>query len=159
MPDSTGAKFTFLPFVRQGLAAAVSARRTAQADPDGRLALPVRLRVNTSRDGAATDAPDDIAVPLKLYGPGDIAGIDQREIVRTEPRNLTADFEPNYFPAIEFDRPDFPWMFTPAHADAARHPGRHPGSLRSPSARRRSSGGASRTPSPDSVPADSQRCV
>ncbi len=119
MADSTRAKYTFLPFVRQGLAAAVSARRTPQADADGRLALPVRLRVNTSRDGAATDAPDDIAVPLKLYGPGDIAGIDQREVVRTEPRNLTADFEPNYFPAIEFDRPDFPWMFTPAHADDA----------------------------------------
>ena len=28
------------------------------------------------------------------------------------------DFEPNYFPGIEFDRPDFPWLFTPAKAGA-----------------------------------------
>jgi hypothetical protein len=28
------------------------------------------------------------------------------------------DFEPNYFPLIEFDRPDFPWLFTPALPDA-----------------------------------------
>jgi hypothetical protein len=30
---------------------------------------------------------------------------------------LATDFEPNYFPAIEFDRPDFPWLFTPAKAN------------------------------------------
>jgi hypothetical protein len=34
-----------------------------------------------------------------------------------DPRPGTADFEPNYFVAIEFDRPDFPWLFTPAKAD------------------------------------------
>ena len=26
---------------------------------------------------------------------------------------MTSNFEPNLFPAIEFDRPDFPWLFTP----------------------------------------------
>ena len=39
-------------------------------------------------------------------------------MIRTEPRHLATDFEPNYFPAIEFDRPDFPWIFTPATANA-----------------------------------------
>ena len=46
-----------------------------------------------------------------------MTGIDQQQVVRTEPRNLSFDFEPNYFPAIEFDRPDFPWLLTPAKAD------------------------------------------
>ena len=42
-----------------------------------------------------------------------------QQIVRTRaaPAHAT-DFEPNYFPAIEFDRPDFPWLFTPAKAAA-----------------------------------------
>jgi hypothetical protein len=31
-----------------------------------------------------------------------------------------ADFEPNYFPLIEFDRADFPWLFTPAVPGADR---------------------------------------
>jgi hypothetical protein len=43
-------------------------------------------------------------------------GIDPQQIVRTEPAG-TNNFEPNYFPAVEFDRPDFPWLFTPAKAD------------------------------------------
>ena len=54
---------------------------------------------------------------VRLYGPGDVTGIDPQQVVRTEPRHLATDFEPNYFPAIEFDRPDFPWLFTPAKAD------------------------------------------
>ena len=48
---------------------------------------------------------------------GDIIGIDPREIIRTEPRNLTPDFPPYLFPFIEFDRPDFPWLFTPGKPD------------------------------------------
>ena len=55
---------------------------------------------------------------MRLYGPGDVTGIDPQQVVRTEPRHLATDFEPNYFPAIEFDRPDFPWLFTPAKANA-----------------------------------------
>jgi len=53
---------------------------------------------------------------VRLYGPGDITGIDRQQVVRTEPRNLATNFEPNYFPAVEFDRPDFPWLFTPARS-------------------------------------------
>jgi hypothetical protein len=69
----------------------------------------VKLRINNT---------DDIDRQVRLYGPGDVTGIDARQVVRTEPRHQAADFEPNYFPAIEFDRPDFPWLFTPAKANA-----------------------------------------
>ena len=68
---------------------------------------------------AAINNTDDIDRQVRLYGPGDVTGIDPQQVVRTEPRHLATDFEPNYFPAIEFDRPDFPWLFTPAKADAA----------------------------------------
>ena len=34
--------------------------------------------------------------------------------IRIQPRHLTTNFESNFFPLIEFDRPDFPWLFTPA---------------------------------------------
>ena len=75
-----------------------------------------------SRFGAGQAAhqrhADDIDRQVRLYGPGDVTGIDPQQVVRTEPRHLATDFEPNYFPAIEFDRPDFPWLFTPAKADA-----------------------------------------
>src|SRR5262249_35794351 len=58
-------------------------------------------------------------VSVQVYGPGDVVGIDAREIVRVEPPHLTANFELNYFPSVEFEHPDFLWMFSPGSADAA----------------------------------------
>ena len=43
-------------------------------------------------------------------------GVDPQLIVRTDPRPNSSDVEPNYLPAIEFDPPDLPWLFTPASA-------------------------------------------
>lgn len=111
MPEPTAATYRFYSWLRQGLLAGLSGPGAPSPATAGRLALPIRLRVNDR-------AP--IEVNVQLYGPGDITGLDAREIIRTEPHAHMTDFEPNYFPAIEFDRPDFPWLFTPAAADGAR---------------------------------------
>jgi hypothetical protein len=97
------ARYRFIPWVRLGasptkvdsLGAGVPARGTT----------PVRLRVNDRRD---------VNVTARLHGPGDVVSIDTRMVVRTDPPHLASEFEPNYFPMIEFDRPDLPWLFTPA---------------------------------------------
>ncbi|MCS6297017.1 MAG: hypothetical protein H8K09_12355 [Nitrospira sp.] len=111
MPEQIAATYRFYSWLRQGLLAGLSAPGASGPPTGGRLALPIRLRVNDR-------AP--IEVNVELYGPGDITGLDAREIIRTEPHAHMTDFEPNYFPAIEFDRPDFPWLFTPAAADGVR---------------------------------------
>jgi hypothetical protein len=103
------AHLSFLPWVRQGAAAAISTLETLNGTPPGAAALTANLSVN----GAPAKA-----VPLRLRGPADVVGIDTRQIVRMEPHPGTTDFEPNYFACIELDRPDFPWLFTPARADA-----------------------------------------
>ena len=41
-------------------------------------------------------------------------GFDPRHVIRTEPKDATPNFEPNYLACIEFDMPDLPWLFTPA---------------------------------------------
>jgi hypothetical protein len=104
----TSANYLFLPWVRQGAAAGI---QTVDMTPDqaGVVSVTAKLRIN--------DTPD-LEHQVRLYGPGDVTGIDSHQVIRTEPRNLATDFEPNYFPSIEFDRPDFPWLFTPAKADA-----------------------------------------
>jgi hypothetical protein len=101
------AKYTFLPWVRQGAAGGIEMPDSLGANQAGVVSVPVNLRVN-----------DAVEIPrqVRLYGPGDVTGIDPQQVVRTDPRPQTRDFEPNYFPAIEFDRPDFPWLFTPAKA-------------------------------------------
>ncbi len=111
------AKYTFLPWVRQGAAGGIETPDSLGANQAGVVSVPVNLRVN-----------DAVEIPprqVRLYGPGDVIGIDPQQVVRTDPRPQTSDFEPNYFPAIEFDRPDFPWLFTPAKAKADE-----PGKLR-----------------------------
>ena len=48
------------------------------------------------------------------------SAIDPRMVIRTEPRQFTVNFEPNYLSGIEFDTPDFPWLFTPAAPNGDR---------------------------------------
>jgi hypothetical protein len=104
------ANYVFLPWVRAGAAADIQPPDTLGQGQLGAVTVSVKLRINDA---------DDITRRVRLYGPGDVTGIDPQQVVRTEPRNLAAEFEPNYFSAIEFDRPDFPWLFTPAKASTA----------------------------------------
>ncbi|GAA3480670.1 hypothetical protein [Streptomyces yanii] len=97
--------YRFFSWSRQGLAAGIPAG--PQGSEGGRAVLPVTLGV--TKNGQA----DSVDVKLRLYGPGDVLGIDVRQIIRRDPPPLTAQFEPNYFPAVEFDLPDYPWLFSP----------------------------------------------
>lgn len=81
--------------------------------------MPVDVTVNAMRAGAVVDT-QHAGTNVNLYGPGDVIGIDPRHIIRTEPRHLTANFEPNYLAGIEFDQLDFPWLFTPAKPNGDR---------------------------------------
>jgi hypothetical protein len=109
MSVPTSANYVFLPWARQGAAAGIQTPDSLGAGQAGVASTMVKLRINNT---------DDIDRQVRLYGPGDITGIDTQQVIRTEPRRLATDFEPNYFPAVEFDRPDFPWLFTPAKAGA-----------------------------------------
>jgi hypothetical protein len=73
--------------------------------------ISVALTVNGSSNGVP-------AVAVRLRGPADVVGIDANQIIRTDPQPGSTDFEPTYFPCVEFDRPDYPWMFSPASANA-----------------------------------------
>ncbi|HEX5085386.1 MAG TPA: hypothetical protein VFY40_25395 [Blastocatellia bacterium] len=109
MSIPTSANYVFLPWTRQGAAAGIQTPDSLGQDQAGVASTTVKLRINNTVD---------IDRQVRLYGPGDITGIDTQQVIRTEPRHLATDFEPNYFPAVEFDRPDFPWLFTPAKAGA-----------------------------------------
>ena len=109
MSQPANASVVFLPWVRQGAAAAINVPDTLGSNLRGAIDLQARLTIN--------GAPGDPVI-VRLRGPADVVGIDPGEIVRVDPKPNTTDFEPNYFAGIEFDRPDFPWLFTPAKAGA-----------------------------------------
>lgn len=109
MPEATpDATLKILPWVRQGLASAINAPDLLGPASPARASIAPTVSLNGNTAG----------MTVQLYGPADVASIDARQIIRTEPVPGTANFEPNYFPLIEFDRPDFPWLFTPLSANA-----------------------------------------
>lgn len=100
MPDSTPATYSIVPWVRRGLASLITAQPATNY-----ASLPVTLKVNAT----PVNAPS-----VRLVGPGQITGLDARAVVRTDPRNGAAAFEPNYLAMVELALPDLPWMFTPS---------------------------------------------
>ena len=104
------AVYTFLPWVQEGLSRAIPVADEPGAALAGHVTLPVTLQV----DGAG-----DVVMDVRLYGPGDVTGLDPKQIVRTDPRPGATSFEDNYLAGVEFARADLPWLFTPAAASAA----------------------------------------
>ncbi len=109
--------YRFLPWARRGLVRAVQT-------PDAlgiaaRPGIQLGLTIAADRDGNAV-APVTGQVGLRLFGPADIVGLDTRLILRTDPKPHATSFEPNYLALVDFDPPDFPWMFTPAQAGASQ---------------------------------------
>ena len=108
---TTLGQYQFEAWARRGIAASLN-------NPDSgslpsRASLNVQLLLNV-QGGSAPNPVQPTATTVNLFGPGDVVGIDPRMVIRTEPRQFTVNFEPNYLCGIEFDTPDFPWLFTPA---------------------------------------------
>ncbi|MFF3855726.1 hypothetical protein [Micromonospora sp. NPDC002575] len=108
----------FLPWVRDGVARLVS-----EPDPLGG-ALPharseVALSVTAHGTGPAGVEPVDVVgtTTALLHGPGDVIGLDGQQIIRSHPAAGADNVDVTLFAAVEFDRPDLPWLYTPAKPD------------------------------------------
>jgi hypothetical protein len=115
---STPATYSFLPWLRQGVA-----NQITSADNDPAVTLRATLRVDllvTGEGVGGGTVTQTVGRDVALYGPGDVVGIDRRAIVRTEPRDWTTNYEPNYLAHVEFYDEDLPWRYTPAKAAAKR---------------------------------------
>lgn len=109
------ASYQFVPWVRSGIAAVLKVRDTLDTATPGRARLDVALGV-TRRGGALPP----VKKHLTVLGPGDVVGLDPRQVIRTDPPAGATDAEPNMLVQVEFDRPDLPWLFTPAAANAGQ---------------------------------------
>jgi hypothetical protein len=108
--DDEFGRHHFLAWSRQGIATTLDNPDYGGSLPD-RPTITVDLNVTAHGPDSVTGVP---TVTVHTFGPGDVLGIDPRQIVRTEPKESTPNFEPNYLAGIEFDTPDLPWLFTPA---------------------------------------------
>jgi hypothetical protein len=116
-PDT---KYRFFPVVRRGYP---PAQNYEAPDPDDEKkreiqaggSLTVSFDVETPDASGTPDEPGDVSIDM--YGPGYIDGIDQDQVVRREPEEDTSNYPPNYLATVEFDAPDFPWVFSPVADD------------------------------------------
>ncbi|WP_331724249.1 VCBS repeat-containing protein (plasmid) [Streptomyces longwoodensis] len=95
----------FLPWVRDGLAGGL---------PSGAARAAVEVGLTVSR---GTDLLPVAPVTVTLLGPGDVTGVDPGQIIRAFPAPDATGVETTGFAAVEFDRPDLPWMFSPGGPD------------------------------------------
>lgn len=109
MADET---YHFLSHVRVGFAGSIVAPDTFGSAQPALATAPVGVTVS----GVAQPVTHRAVV----RGPGDVIGVSASQVVRTDPIDGSVGVEPNYFAQIEFDRPDLPWIFTPAAAVGER---------------------------------------
>lgn len=113
-------QYQFIAWARRGIGTSIPNIDNGSL-PD-RAKLNVQLFLNV-QGGASPNPVSAPPVTVQVFGPGDVVGVDRRYVTRTEPRQFTVNLEPNYLCGIDFDTPDFPWLFTPAAANGDRlHP-------------------------------------
>src|SRR5207248_60413 len=84
--------FTFLPWVRTGIASAVQ-------DPATGIRAGVTVTVPVQADGVP-DRP--VVKALSVRGPGDVLSFDERQVVRRYPLPGTTNAEASFLAHVEF---------------------------------------------------------
>ena len=98
-----------LPWIRTGLAADLPAPPIESLPSQGTVAASVSVG-----DGSVEQS-------FALHGPDAVMGLTPGQVCKREPPVNDRDFEPNYFPYIEFKEPDLPWRFTPFGPNSDGH--------------------------------------
>jgi len=93
------ATYTFLPWLRQGIA-----NQLKEPASGSRAVLSVDLLVSGDKVEGSDQLTNTLSREVQIYGPGDIIGLDSSSIIKVEPRNWITNFEPNYLPYIDFYR-------------------------------------------------------
>jgi hypothetical protein len=105
------AAYTFLPWVQGGVGRSIVAADEPTTTLPARVTLPVSMHL---------DPVGDVPASVRLYGPGDVTGVNAAQIVRRDPAPGTTRFEAGYMPQVQFARADLPWLFTPAAPGTTR---------------------------------------
>ena len=115
--NETLAKYSFLPWVRQGLGNNIIEADTLGGNLPNNAALErpdvqVSAKIKASKEDVVTRP--EVSKTVKIQGPCDVLGINQRTIIRVHPKKGVTNFETNNLCYIEFYEEDLPWRFTPA---------------------------------------------
>lgn len=116
-------KYRFYPTVRRGYRPSTPFSKSDATKDDalstsGGTTIAYTAKVEAGPDAGKQKGTADGSVDLSMYGPAHISGIDSGQVVRMEPEPDSSTTPPNYFPFVEFETPDLPWLFSPVKADS-----------------------------------------
>ena len=97
-------ELTFLPWLRRGLAQALTAPGPLSGP------IPRGPAITASVDVLDAHATRDV----RLHGPDRVTGLAPGQVLRSEPRPDSVEVETTLFPYVEVAAPDLPWLYTPA---------------------------------------------
>ncbi|MBV9821711.1 MAG: hypothetical protein JO144_05655, partial [Actinobacteria bacterium] len=103
----------FLSWLRTGMLASLDGTVKTAGSLDVLPAANARSSIAVDATGASG------TFTAVLHGPGEVQGIDPAQVVRREPADGAVNVEVSYVALVEFDRPDLPWLASPA----TPHPG------------------------------------
>ncbi len=101
--------YSFAAWLRRGISSQIAIEDQSQTT-ETYASVTVEMSINRGALSAEKT--------LHLAGPGEVTGIDPRTVLRVWPQPGAYDAGANYLPLIEFDQPDLPWRYTPAHPDS-----------------------------------------
>jgi hypothetical protein len=104
-------RYVFLPHVRSGIAAALGAPFAWGASD--RATVDIEVPVLDDRGELRAK------MTVHVHGPANVLELDPGQVIRVYPKVDAAGAEVEDLAHVEFDRPDLPWMFTPAGPDGA----------------------------------------
>jgi hypothetical protein len=119
-------EYTFVPWLRRGLAAEIAEADALAADPGaaatvGRATLDVELTLDVvPAPGAPPPPRPTIKRKVGILGPGDVATLKAEAILRTHPADGVLGATPDELAFVEFYDEDLPWRYTPAKAASSR---------------------------------------
>lgn len=96
------AAYDFVPYALTGLSAAMMTPATG-----ARASTHVTVPIEDDKGGS-----DSAGTDVTIYGPGDVLGVDQGQIVRRYPAPGSTNAEETFHAHIEFDRTEIPWAFS-----------------------------------------------
>lgn len=123
--------YSFLPFVKKGISAAVEMANRPMTTPENtvdglslgtvlsngetirsKVTIKMKVRGYPKASTSGTELVDSHHV-IDLNGPGDVIGLSPDTVIRTTPNKGVNTFEPNYLAAVDFYDEDLPWRYTP----------------------------------------------
>ena len=106
----------YFPWVRKGMGTYIQEKDAFGEQFDEMVLNRPEIRLTADFSAQKDDSTFGIKYgkTVKFVGPSDVAGVNDKAVMKVIPAPDSSGFPVQFFPYVEFYEPDFPWRYTPA---------------------------------------------